>query len=183
MAGRQRQQHWFVQHLHGRQIRIVLAHGFAQQGHVQAALPQAFQLRGTLVVVQRDVDRRPFVPQPPQRGGQYARMHRTVHVADAQAALVAAAEAARHRFQTAGMDQERLGFGQENAAVCGKPNALLRAFEQHQPQLFLQLGDLPAERRLRNVQPFRCAAHVLLLGHHDKIVQLTQVQHMRLPGS
>jgi hypothetical protein len=79
-------------------------------------------------------------------------VHGVFDVADAQAAFVAAPEPLGQSFQPRGMGEEGLGLGQEGAAVARQADALLAALEQRQAQPFLQLGDLPAQRRLGDVQ-------------------------------
>ena len=117
--------------------------------------------------------------QRAQAVGQHAGVHGVVDIADAQPALVTAAQAARHGFQARGMDQEGAGFGQEGTAVAGEADALQAALEQGQSQLFLELGDLPAQRRLRDVQALGSAPHVFFLGHGDEVLQLANIEHVR----
>ncbi len=85
---------------------------------------------------------------------QQAGVHGVVHVADAQAALVATAEAAAQVLQAVRMPQQGRGLGEEDTAVGGEPDALLAALEERQAQVLLELGDLAAERGLRDVQAF-----------------------------
>ena len=77
------------------------------------------------------------------------------------------------------MRQKRPGFCQKGAAVARQADALGIALEQRQAQFLFQLGDLAAERRLRDMQAFGGAAHVFLFGHGDEVLQLADVKHVR----
>jgi D-threo-aldose 1-dehydrogenase len=68
-------------------------------------------------------------------------------------------------------------------AVARQADALLGALEQHEAELVLQLGDLAAQRGLRDMQFFRGAPYVFLFGDSDKVVQLTYIEHFRPPGT
>jgi D-threo-aldose 1-dehydrogenase len=118
------------------------------------------------------------IAQGAQGGGQDARVHGVGHVADAQAALLAAAEPPAEVLQPVRVAQQGACLGQEDAAVGGQPDALLAAFEEGQAQVLLQLGDLPAERRLGDVQLLGGAADVFGLGDGDEVAELTQVKHV-----
>ena len=100
-------------------------------------------------------------------------MHRIFDIADAQPTVFTPPQAASERFEPVGVRQQRAGFGQKRLAVSGQANALLIALKQHQSETFLKLGNLPAQRRLGNVQPFGSAADVLLFRHRDEVFQLT----------
>lgn len=81
------------------------------------------------------------------------------------------------------MAQERSGLAQEHRAVTGQADALLGALEQGEAELLLELGDLSAERGLRDVELFGGAADVFGLGHGDEIAKLPQVKHVRPQGT
>ena len=116
------------------------------QGDVEAALAQAFELFVGGEAVEGDVDAGVFLVEGAQCLGQQAGVHGVADVADAQAAFLAAAEAAAEVLQACGVPQQGCGFGEEDAAVAGEPEALLAALEQGQAEVLLELGDLPAER-------------------------------------
>lgn len=54
-------------------------------------------------------------------------------------------------------------------AVCEEGNA----------QLAFELGNLPAQRRLRDMQRVRGAGHVALVRHGQEVAQLPQLHYMR----
>ncbi|MNG32023.1 hypothetical protein D3C84_1179390 [compost metagenome] len=72
---------------------------------------------------------------------------------------------------------------QEGPAIGGEAQALLAALEQLQAEALLELGDLPAQRRLGNMQLLGGAAHVLDFGHGDEITELSEIQHMTFKDS
>ena len=57
-----------------------------------------------------------------------------------------------------------------------------RAGEQVRAELLLELADLPAEHRLRDVEALRRAPEVQLFGDRDEVAQLAQVQRWAGPG-
>jgi hypothetical protein len=63
-------------------------------------------------------------------------MHRVFEVPDTQAAFVAAPEPPRELFEALGMREKRLGFGKKGPPVRRQTNALLRALEQRQAEVF-----------------------------------------------
>ena len=81
------------------------------------------------------------------------------------------------------MSQQGAGFSEKSLAIAGQANALLAALEQRQAQALFELGDLPAQRRLGNMQAFRCTADVLFLGDGDEVAQLANVDHVRPLGT
>lgn len=110
-------------------------------------------------------------------------MHRVADVADAQPALLAAPQAPSQRLQAFGVLEQGLGFVEEGPPVGSQAQALLAALEQLQAETLFQLGDLPAQRRLGDVQLLGGAADVLDLGHGDEITKLSEIQHMTLKDS
>lgn len=178
MSRGQHQEQWVPEQGRRVQVLIVVAGRGADEGDVQAALAQALELRGRLLVVESDMDAGAVLAQGPQGGGQDAGVHRVGDVTDAQAALLAPAEAPAQVLQSVRVPQQGTRLGQENPAVGGEPDALLAAFEQGESQVLLQLGDLPAERRLGDVQALGGTADVFVLGHGDEVAQLSQVKHV-----
>lgn len=81
------------------------------------------------------------------------------------------------------MGEQGAGFSEEGLAITGQANALLAALEQRQAQAFFELGDLPAQRRLGNMQPFGGAADVFFLGDYNEVAQLADVDHVRPIGT
>ena len=83
-------------------------------------------------------------------GGQRA-IQRRRHEADHDA-LGQLREASRERSEFVGFVDQTLGLCIENAAGFGQPQRPRSAFEQRQADVFLDLLDLAAERRLRHMQ-------------------------------
>ncbi len=69
------------------------------------------------------------------------------------------------------------GFSEEGAALGIEMNALLGPFEQSNAQLLLELHDLTAERRLRDVQQFGRTTDIAGFGDSDEVAELAQVEH------
>lgn len=92
------------------------------------------------------MDARALVVQGAQRLGQDPGVHGIADVSHAQAAFLAAAQAAAEILEPVRVPQQGRGLREEDAAVGGEAEALLAALEQGQAQVLLQLGDLPAQR-------------------------------------
>jgi hypothetical protein len=71
--------------------------------------------------------------------------------------------------------EELLARGQQAHSLRGP-------LEQRDAELTLEVADLPAERRLRDVQPPRGATDVLLLGDGDEVVDLREAHPGILRG-
>ena len=168
----QGQQHRVIEDLPGGQVRVVGGRWFAHQGDVQAALAQTFELFQGGQVIQLDMHGGPVVAQYAQGIGQDTGVHGVFDITDAQTAFFAAAQALAQGLQAVGVGQQGLGFGQERLAVAGQADALLAALEQGQAQAFLELGDLPTQGRLGNVQALGGAADVFFFGYHFEVAQL-----------
>ncbi|MNR00807.1 hypothetical protein D3C85_1165910 [compost metagenome] len=118
-----------------------------------------------------------------QGTGEDAGVDGMADVADAQPARLATAQATPQGFQALGVLEQGLGLMQEGPAIGGEAQALLAALEQLQAEALLELGDLPAQRRLGNMQLLGGAAHVLDFGHGDEITELSEIQHMTFKDS
>ncbi len=105
MRLRQGQQHAIVQHLRIVQILIVAIRRRIDQRHVQATLPQPFELHGRRLAVKHDVHIRPGHPQRPQCVRQNAGVHRIFDIADAQPAVFPPSQAAPERLKPVGVRQ------------------------------------------------------------------------------
>ena len=77
---------------------------------------------------------------------------------------------------------ELLDFGHDAARTRrglapgrGQHDLARRAFDQRHAQLLLQQLDLPTQRRLGDVQHFRGAGEIALVGHSHEIFELTDV--------
>lgn len=72
-------------------------------------------------------------------------------------------------------------MGKEHLPLRREPNAAGRPREEPRPELVLEALDLPAERRLRDVEAARCTTDVALLRHSDKVVDLREAHRLTLP--
>ena len=74
------------------------------------------------------------------------------------------------------MEQEaRAGFGQAYATCA--------PLEERDAELGLQVPDLAAQRRLRDVQALGGTADVSFLGHHHEIANLIEAHGLRVADS
>src|SRR5690606_8339972 len=88
----------------------------------------------------------------------------------------------RSRHRLIRPPQHRARLLEKYATRARQPDRFCVSLEQRYPDLAFQVPDLPAQRRLRHVQPFRSAGDVLLLGDRYEIAQVTQL-HRRLHTS
>ena len=93
--------------------------------------------------------------------------------ADAQPSLFALADASRVVADLVQLFQQHVGVFIEESPGLGQPQRSA-TFEQDHAQLILQLLDLPAQRRLGDVQAFGRAGEVEGLPQHLEIAQVTQ---------
>ena len=93
--------------------------------------------------------------------------------ADAQPGLLALADAPGVVADLAQLLQQHIGVFVEKPPGLGQPQRSA-AFEQDHPQFVLQLLDLPAQRRLGDVQAFGGAGEVEGFTQHLEIAQMTQ---------
>lgn len=119
---------------------------------------------------------RPLAAELPEHVGDQPGMHRALDIADGETADRAAGEVAAEFLHTPRIGEQRAGLGEESAALGIEMDALPCPFEQGDAQLRLELHDLPAERRLRNMQDFGGAADIAGLGDGDEISDLAQVE-------
>ena len=79
--------------------------------------------------------------------------------------------------------QQRTGIGQQLPARVGQRHAVAVPGEQRGAEILLERADLPAERRLRDMQLIGGAAEVQLVGHGGEVTQFAQVQIHRASRS
>jgi hypothetical protein len=70
---------------------------------------------------------------------------------------------------------------QQPPPSLAQPHPLPHPVKQHHPHLFLQYRNLPAQGRLRQMQPTRRPGHTQFLGHRHKIPQLMKFHPRPLP--
>lgn len=78
-----------------------------------------------------------------------------------------------------GGPQQRLGPGQEDLPGLGEPAALRGAVEEPGAQLLLQAADLPAQRRLIDVEDLGGTAEVQVLGDDGEVPHQPQIEVRR----
>ncbi|RYY88844.1 MAG: hypothetical protein EOO24_33810, partial [Comamonadaceae bacterium] len=87
---------------------------------------------------------------------------------------------AHGRLHVAQLLEDGLRVRVEGLAGLGDRHARAAAVEQLHAQLFLQLGDLLAQRRLRDEHLQRGARQAAAVGHRQEVLELSQFQKMRL---
>ena len=74
-----------------------------------------------------------------------------------------------------GLRQDDASLLHEHTARLGQLYLSLGAVKELDPQLFFELADLMAERRLAQIQPLGSAAEVQRLGQRDDVAKMTQL--------
>jgi len=74
-----------------------------------------------------------------------------------------------------GLRQDDARLLHEHTASFGELHLAFGAVEELDPELFFELPDLMAERRLTQIQPFGGPAEVQRLGQHDDVAKMTQL--------
>ena len=92
------------------------------------------------------------------------------------------AEFFAHAGELSAVLHEEGALGKERLAAAIQLNRVVLALEQRRTQLLLQILDLPAQRRLRDVQPLGGAGEALLVGHGDEVAQVAKL-HAAYLGS
>ena len=98
------------------------------------------------------------------------------HEADAEAQLLGLMQAAADRLHLVHALEHLHRLPEEQPPRIGEADRPRAALEQHHAQLFLQLLDLSAQRRLRDVQQLRRAGEVPLTSHGHEVADLPEFQ-------
>ena len=145
------------------------SHGQAHEADLNAPVAQRLDLLAGQQRVQLDLDAR----EARAPDAQHARQDVEVggrHEADRQLTDLAAARALRGAHRALASARARRRASARNAWPAGVSSTRrLRAVEQRDAQLLLELPDLLAERRLRDVQARRGPAEVQLLGDRHEV--------------
>jgi len=152
------------------------------KAEIKRTLTQSLQLRGGTLVLQLQMKIRPVAPELAQHPADQAGMHRTFDIADGEPADRAAGKIAAEFPQLPCVGQQRPRLSEERAAFGVEMNPLLCPFEQGDAELFLELHDLPAQGRLRDVQRLGGAADIAGFGDGNEIADLAQVEHLFSPA-
>jgi hypothetical protein len=83
----------------------------------------------------------------------------------------------RARRQVRKLVEHRARLGQQRRPRRRQPHLAGRALEQQQPQPLLEDADLPAQWRLRHVEPPGRSAEMRLLADRDEAAKLAQFDH------
>ena len=102
---------------------------------------------------------------------------------DRDAAALPARDAPRRGGRLVGEAQDARRLREERLARGGEAHDAVRAREERRSDLMLQQPDLPAERRLRHVEPFGSAAEMELLTDGDEAAKLAYLEHDSTPVS
>ena len=100
--------------------------------------------------------------------------------ADRQLADFALVQPRRQVGRVGGLGQDDPRLLHEHAAGFGELDLALGAVKELHLQLFFELADLVAERRLAQMQPFRGAAEVQRVGQHDDVAEVPQLHALRI---
>src|SRR5262249_8713951 len=126
-----------------------LVEGQANEPDLDAAVAQRFGLRALQQGMETDLDgREPGVPDP-QHARQDVQVGRRGE-ADVELSDLAAAGALRRADGALSLREHLADLVGERLARGRDLDAPLRAMEEREPQLLLELADLLAERRLRD---------------------------------
>ncbi|CDX56038.1 hypothetical protein MPL1032_20368 [Mesorhizobium plurifarium] len=169
-------------HQHAFNIGVALRRRGIDETEVEDALPQILELRRRSPASELQMKIRPRTAEILQHRGNKPRMHRALDITDGEAACRATGKVAAELFQARSVGKQCAGFGEEGPALGVEMDALLGPLEQGDAQLLLELHDLPAQGRLRNVQLLGGAADIAGLGDGDEISYLAQVEHFSAPN-
>src|SRR5579883_2553382 len=112
--------------------------------------------------------------QPPEilDDGRYVRPRPAVKKSDRQRPDLAARRPLRGFDRMIRRAENLPGFLEKNLARHGQSCLLLAANQQRNADFPFQIGDLFADRRLRNMQFARAAAESLMLGNRAEITEM-----------
>ncbi len=147
------------------------------QGEIERTLAQSLQLRGRAQAHQAEMQLRPVATKLPQHPADEAGMHRALDITDGQPPGGPAGQVAAELLQTPCIGKQHPRLGKERLAFGIQMDALLCPLEQGDAKLRLELHDLAAQRRLRDMQEFSGTADIAGFGDGDEIAELAQVEH------
>ncbi len=143
------------------------------EAHVNAARLERFDLLQRRHLRQAQLQFQGLVSaQAPNQFRQHAVQGRG-RKADAQPGFLALADAPSVIADLAQLFEQHIGMLIEKPSGLGQAQ-WPTAFQQHHPEFILQLLDLPAQRRLGDVQTFGGTGEVEGLAQHLEVAQVTQ---------
>ena len=155
-------------------------HRRVQQPDVDLARTQRLRLcaRGQLPQLERDVGR---ALAEGAKGGRQHAVRRRRDEADDEPPDDSFAGALRGDGGRLGHLEQPPSVIEKDSAGHGETRRAADAGEELDAELPLELLDLPAERRLRDVQSLRGAGEVSLLRDRDERASESELQHRRVP--
>jgi hypothetical protein len=142
--------------------------GQQRKSDVDLASHEGFDLSRRIELTQIEDDlwvarekRREDLPKHPALGGGTE--------PDRQASDLAATRSARDRHRMVGIVEDMTGLFEEGAARLRESDEMARAMEEIDPELALQVLDLMGKGGLGDMELFRRATEVQLVGDRDEI--------------
>ncbi|MNM89267.1 hypothetical protein D3C81_1014960 [compost metagenome] len=157
---------------------MLAQHRQAQQADIQPPSSDILQLR--LRGLLRDLQCNPWVALQvaAQASQQWPGQRHGAGVVQAQAALQAVAHVAGDALGLCQVGQQAAGTLQKGVPRERQTRQACGPLEQRRAQLLLQLLDLPAQRRLGDVQPLGGGAETAALGDFHEVTQLADRRHV-----
>ena len=152
-----------------------------QQSRVDLPGRQRLQLVARDHFLQRQIDLGQARPARRDQFGQKA-VSRGGRKADLERSGLAHRDPARDLGGAFGEFEDPPRLGQEAAPGRRQPHRAAGALQQRRVDDVFENLDLPAERRLRHVEPHRRPAEMQLFGYRDKTPELVQIEHRCVPG-
>jgi hypothetical protein len=134
--------------------------------------------RSALIVGVQAVDREAHVGMLRGEGPDEPRDERHLErgiEADRQPAELAARRPPRPVTRALGLCERAATFLAEDATRVGEPDAARRAEQERDADFALERADLPAERRLRHLQPRGGAAEVQFVRDREKVTHVAKL--------
>ena len=150
-----------------------------QDADVDALVAEGVDLLARIHLEEREPDVRLVHPEEAEHVGEDARPGRGLDEADAEPPRLAARGALRGAHATLGLREREPRLGEKGVAGGRELDAACMAFEERRADLALQVADLPAQRRLRDVESPRRAAEVQLLGDRDEVAKVAELHARR----
>jgi len=160
------------QHSH-REFSLDLGTRISNQREIDAAFTQSLQLLGRRHLAQPNFDLGVLFREATQNGSQDARQHRR-NIASAQMLFCARVEQRHLLNGIAAASQQVAGMGQKGFSGERQFEARLLAPEELNAQLFFQVSQLPAHRRLGNAQARGGATDVQFFRNGHKVTQVPE---------
>ena len=163
-----------VQHHLSLPVFIDRQPGFPDEAQVDLVLGERLELLGHRQVEQVERHVRPHLAKTVEGGWQQVVVH-VGDVADVQRAIFTQAKATHVLHVGARLGQQAPGTLQKETSSFRQGELVVCPGEELHAQLPFQISDLAGERGLGEPQFEGRAGHAQLLGHRDKVVQVTNL--------